>query len=154
MKKDRMSVIPMVVLLSVTFVLSIGAFLWGMKVFSPVEIKRAALPEEHPDPLRSALEKATNGLSNIELVGRQYYEAYCMVCHGESGAGDGFNAFNLNPRPADLAAVKKKGDEHLFNVISNGSASVGGSPMCPPWGKTLGEEHTRSIVAYLHTLGS
>ncbi|MDO8137685.1 MAG: cytochrome c, partial [Candidatus Brocadiales bacterium] len=81
-------------------------------------------------------------------------EAYCMVCHGERGAGDGFNAFNLNPRPADLAAVKKKGDEHLFNVISNGSASVGGTPLCPPWGKTLGEEHTRSLVAYLRTIGS
>lgn len=152
--KDRMSIIPMVVILSVTFVVSVFAFLWGMKIFSPVEIKRSALPEEHPDPLRSALEKATKGLNNLELVGKQYYEAYCMVCHGEGGHGDGFNAFNLNPRPADLAVVQKRGDEHLFKVISDGSAGVGGSSLCPPWGRTLGEEHTRSIIAYLHTFGS
>lgn len=152
--KDRMSIIPMVVVLSVTFVVSVCAFLWGMKVFSPLEVKRAALPVEHPDPLREALEKATRGLSNLELTGKQHYEAYCMVCHGEGGHGDGFNAFNLNPRPADLAVVKKQGDEHLLKVISDGSASVGKTPLCPPWGKTLGEERARSIVAYVHTLGS
>lgn len=151
--KDRMSIIPMVVFLSVTFVISLVAFLWGMKVFSPLEIKRAALPAEHPDPLREALEKAANGLGNIELVGQQYYETYCMVCHGEKGYGDGFNAFNLNPRPANLAVVRKRGDEHLFKVISKGSASVGGSPLCPPWGATLEEDHIRSIIAYLHSFG-
>ncbi|HHT9119722.1 MAG TPA: c-type cytochrome [Candidatus Hypogeohydataceae bacterium YC41] len=152
--KDKMSIIPMVVFLSVTFIISVFAFLWGMKVFSPIEIRKAALPKEHPDPLREALGKATNGLNNLELVGKQHYEVYCMVCHGERGAGDGFNAFNLDPRPADLAIVRKKGDEHLFQVISKGSVSVKGSPLCPPWGATLDEDRIRSIVAYLHTLGS
>jgi mono/diheme cytochrome c family protein len=150
--KDKMSIIPMVVLLSVTFIVSVFAFLWGMKVFSPQEIKRAALPEEYPDPLHEALEKATGGLSNIELVGKQGYEAYCMVCHGQGGKGDGFNAFNLDPRPADLTNILKKGDEHLFNVISKGSASIGRSPLCPPWGNTLGEDRIRSLIVYLHTL--
>lgn len=151
---DRMSIIPLVVFLSVTFVISTFAFLWGMKIFSPLEIRKAALPVEHPDPLREALGEVTNGLCNLELVGKQYYEAYCMVCHGDKGAGDGFNAFNLNPRPANLAIVQKRGDEHLFKVISNGSASVGGSPLCPPWGATLDEDRMRSVIAYLHTFGN
>ncbi len=149
-----MSIIPIVVFLSVTFVISVFAFLWGMKVFSPLEIKRTALPEEYPDPLREALERTASGLSNLQLVGKQYYEAYCMVCHGKTGIGDGFNAFNLDPRPANLTVAKKRGDEHLFKVISDGSASVGGSPLCPPWGKTLAEDRIKSIIAYLRTLGS
>jgi mono/diheme cytochrome c family protein len=149
--KDRMSIIPMVVFLSLTFTLSVLAFLWGMKVFSPVEIRKVALPKEHPDALREALVKMTHNLGNLELAGKESYEKYCMVCHGEKGYGDGFNAFNLNPRPANLVIIKNRGDEHLFKVISKGSASVGGSPLCPPWEATLGEDRIRSIVAYLHT---
>lgn len=152
--KDRMSIIPMVIFLSVTFIISVFTFLWGMKVFSPLEIKRTALPEERPDPLREVLERVANGMSNVQLTGKQYYEAYCMVCHGEKGHGDGFNAFNLEPRPANLAIAQKRGDEHLLKVVSNGSASVGGSPLCPPWGATLGEDSITSIIAYLHTFGS
>lgn len=152
--KDKMSIILPVVFLSITFIVSAFAFPWVVKVFSPQEIKRSALPKEYPDPLSDALIKVAQGLSNLELTGKEYYETYCMVCHGERGRGDGFNAFNLNPRPADLVIAQKRGDEHLLKAISEGSASVGGSPLCPPWGVTLGKNRVKSITAYLHTFGS
>ena len=30
-------------------------------------------------------------------LGKDVYQSYCIGCHGDSGAGDGFNAFNLDP---------------------------------------------------------
>ena len=38
-----------------------------------------------------------------ERKGKQLYDHYCAVCHGSSGEGDGFNAFNLDPRLRNLA---------------------------------------------------
>ncbi|MEE9170069.1 MAG: c-type cytochrome [bacterium] len=38
-----------------------------------------------------------------ERKGKHLYAHYCAVCHGASGEGDGFNAFNLDPRPRNLA---------------------------------------------------
>ena len=31
--------------------------------------------------------------------GQALYRHYCLNCHGEQGRGDGFNAYNLDPRP-------------------------------------------------------
>jgi mono/diheme cytochrome c family protein len=31
------------------------------------------------------------------------FRHYCAVCHGGEGHGDGFNAYNLDPKPRDLA---------------------------------------------------
>jgi mono/diheme cytochrome c family protein len=152
--KNRTSIILTVVLLSITGIVSAFALPWGMKVFSSQEVKKAALPKEYPDPLRDALIKVAQGLSNLQLTGKEYYETYCMVCHGEKGEGDGFNAFNLNPRPTNLAIAQKQGDERLFKAISNGSVSVGRSPLCPPWGTTLRKDRIKSIIAYLHAFGS
>ncbi|MFQ5862646.1 MAG: c-type cytochrome [Candidatus Brocadiales bacterium] len=147
---ERLPRIPLIAAISIIFVLSVGASLWGMKVFSPEAIRRAALPEEKPDPLREALREMTSGLTNIELLGREYYNYYCEVCHGGGGKGDGFNAFNLDPRPADLTRLKAPND-HLVKAISEGSASVGGSPLCPPWGLTLSEDAINSIILYIST---
>ena len=41
---------------------------------------------------------------NYEMrLGRGVFVHYCQTCHGETGAGDGFNAFNLDPHPRDLS---------------------------------------------------
>ena len=56
------------------------------------------------------------------------------------GAGDGFNAFNLDPRPRDLsdpALQKKKSDAEFADTIRRGGAGVGLSALMPPWGHTL-----------------
>ncbi len=150
--KDKMSITPMVVFLSLTFTASVLTFLWGMKIFSPTEIRQTVLPKARQDALHETLAKTSQGLNATELTGKKYYEKYCVVCHGEKGLGDGFNAFNLNPRPANLTLVKTLGGEYLFKVITKGSAGVGKSPLCPPWGNTLKEDDIRSLIAYLHTL--
>lgn len=88
-------------------------------------------------------------------LGKDVYKHYCMLCHGESGAGDGFNAFNLDPHPRDYsdpAFQKKKTDAELADAIRRGGAGVGLSPLMPPWGHTLTDAQINQVVLYLRTL--
>ena len=95
-------------------------------------------------------------LPSYELrLGRATYEHYCQTCHGETGAGDGFNAFNLDPHPRDLsdkAFQKKKTDADLADTIQRGGAGVGLSALMPPWGRTLSREEIDQTILYLRTL--
>lgn len=58
--------------------------------------------------------------------GRRVYGAYCLVCHGEQGRGDGPGAAVLNPRPADLRQHMAAGhtDAELFAWVSEGVAGT------------------------------
>lgn len=87
--------------------------------------------------------------------GRAVYQHYCQTCHGEAGAGDGFNAYNLDPHPRDLSAPafqKAKSDADLTDAIRRGGAGVGLSALMPPWGHTLSERQIADLVAYLRSL--
>jgi mono/diheme cytochrome c family protein len=87
--------------------------------------------------------------------GQKLFAHYCAVCHGVSGEGDGFNAFNLTPKPRDLsdrASMQHFSDQQLFQVISQGGAERGRSNLMPPWGHTLSERQIRYVVAYVRTL--
>jgi len=88
-------------------------------------------------------------------LGRQTYAHYCQTCHGESGAGDGFNAFNLDPRPRDLSDPgfqKSKSDADLTDAVRRGGAGVGLSPLMPPWGHTLSSRQIDAVVLHLRSL--
>jgi hypothetical protein len=67
-----------------------------------------------------------------------------------TGAGDGFNADNLTPPPPDLrGVVRTRGEQEVASVIREGSAAIGKSPLCPPYGRSLGEAERALIVAFL-----
>jgi mono/diheme cytochrome c family protein len=88
-------------------------------------------------------------------LGKITFTHYCETCHGESGAGDGFNAFNLDPHPRDLSDSqfqKKKSDAELADAIQRGGAGVGLSALMPPWGHTLSARQIDELVLYLRTL--
>ncbi|MGA7992237.1 MAG: cytochrome c, partial [Thermoanaerobaculia bacterium] len=94
-------------------------------------------------------------LSYEARLGKATFTHYCQTCHGETGAGDGFNAFNLDPHPRDLSAPefqKKKSDAELADAIRRGGAGVGLSALMPPWGHTLSERQVDEVVLYLRTL--
>ena len=102
----------------------------------------AAVAEEKPLTYELRLGKAT-------------YQHYCMTCHGETGAGDGFNAFNVQPQPrdhTDPAFQKAKTNADLADAIRRGGAGVGLSPLMPPWGKTLTEDQIKEVISYIRTL--
>lgn len=88
-------------------------------------------------------------------LGKKTFDWYCSGCHGVAGAGDGFNAFNLDPRPRDLsdaAFLKTKSDEDLRDVIRRGGSGVGLSSLMPPWGHTLNTRQIDAVVLYVRTL--
>jgi mono/diheme cytochrome c family protein len=87
--------------------------------------------------------------------GRALYRHYCLNCHGEVGKGDGFNAYNLDPRPRSLADSTfqvQHSDADLLAAIRSGGGAVGLSTGMPPWGRTLGERRIQNVVVYLRTL--
>lgn len=153
--KVKKHISPVIIMLVLVFVISASAFLLGMKAFSSANIhtKMEGLSPEGQDPLGDALAKTMHGLTNIQIAGKTYYEQFCMVCHGEQGKGDGFNAFNLDPRPKDLTVVvKTTSNEVLFKAVSDGTIGANGRFQCPPWGRTLGEDKINVIIAYIHAL--
>jgi mono/diheme cytochrome c family protein len=88
-------------------------------------------------------------------MGKVTFTYYCQTCHGETGAGDGFNAFNLDPHPRDLSAAdfqKKKSDADLADAIRRGGSGVGLSALMPPWGHTLSDRQVGELVLYIRTL--
>lgn len=87
--------------------------------------------------------------------GKKLYGQFCASCHGQSGKGDGPAAAALNPKPrdhTDKEYMSKLSDEDMFKVIKNGGASVGKSPLMPPWGASLKDDQIKDVVAYIRTL--
>jgi cytochrome c oxidase cbb3-type subunit III len=87
--------------------------------------------------------------------GKKLYGQYCALCHGQSGKGDGPGAANLNPKPrdhTDKEYMSKLSDDDLLKVIKNGGASIGKSPLMPPWGGALKDDQIKDVIAYVRTL--
>ena len=87
--------------------------------------------------------------------GKQQYTLYCVTCHGELGDGQGIVGRTLDPPPRDFTVGDFKfggSDEEIFAVISNGAASVGGSPLMAPWGAVIPEAERWNIVHYIRSL--
>ncbi len=144
--KIRMSSTSIILVVSFFFTV----FLFCPKAFSSSSGKRTNVT----DPLGVALSGVAKGRSNTQLAGKVYYEQYCMVCHGEEGKGDGFNAFNLDPRPKDLTAVTKfVSSESFCKAVADGARDQDGKILCPPWGRTLDKGKIAAIVDYIRTLG-
>lgn len=87
-------------------------------------------------------------------LGKQVYQRYCSGCHGDTGAGDGFNSFNLDPHPRDLGDPKfqkSKSNVDLADAIRRGGSGVGLTSLMPPWGRTLDDRHINAVVLYIRT---
>jgi len=87
--------------------------------------------------------------------GAQLFTTYCVTCHGPTGLGDGPVGKTLNPPPRNFQEAKFKfGDtprDH-FNIITNGAASKGGSPLMAPWGAVIPEADRWALVKFVMTL--
>src|SRR5712691_9340735 len=63
------------------------------------------------------------------------FKMKCVVCHGDSGEGNGPGAAALNPKPqnyADPAWQAKVTDDEIRKAILEGGAAVGRNPAMPP----------------------
>ena len=101
-----------------------------------------------------------SALAGDAEAGKIVYTTYCIVCHGETGKGDGPVGIALDPRPRDFAAGVFKfdtdsdgatgTDTDLTTAITQGGAAWG-SPLMAPW-PTLSEAEVANVIAYIRTL--
>jgi mono/diheme cytochrome c family protein len=85
-------------------------------------------------------------------VGRQLYQANCVVCHGASGHGDGPAALALSPRPSDFTQHMLPGkhtDGQVFMWIKDGYPNTA----MPAWGQRFSETQLWQLVTFLRTFG-
>jgi len=81
--------------------------------------------------------------------GMKMYRAYCAVCHGKEGKGDGPAASELKTPPTDLTMLAMHNDgkypaEHVAAVLRFGTETPAhGTADMPIWGRLLGTTHTR-----------
>lgn len=111
---------------------------------------RTGSPATPPAP-RAPAPPAGPGAREPEAL----YRRFCAPCHGERGAGDGYNAEHLATRPtahAARAAMAARPDDALYDAIAAGGLVMGKSPAMPPFGATLSPDEIRGLVGYLRAL--
>jgi mono/diheme cytochrome c family protein len=117
--------------------------------------RRAPAPPPR-DPVIDAIraeEREGGQLSYAESQGKHLFAKYCATCHGDEGRGDGQNASNLTPAPPDMTALKSGTDAALIRrVIAEGSASVGRSPLSPPWARSISRQEVEYLVSYCQSV--
>jgi mono/diheme cytochrome c family protein len=99
--------------------------------------------------------RPTQAAEGDPVKGQQVYALFCVTCHGESGDGKGPVGLTLDPPPRDFTVGEWKfggTDQDIFDVISNGAAAKGGSPLMAPWGAVIAESDRWALVADVRTL--
>ena len=105
-----------------------------------------------PPPGKDAVQEAfrDDALSAQEARGHRVFLQRCATCHGPQGRGDGQNAYNLQPPPPDFQeSLAKLPVADRRKVIEGGTAALGRSPLCPPWGRSLGPDDVDALLAWL-----
>lgn len=88
-------------------------------------------------------------------AGKRIFTAYCAVCHGAEGRGDGPVTGMFGPKPFDFAdkvGMAAKRDRELYEAIFGGGEAIGKSPFMPRWAGLLKEQEIWDVIAYVHTL--
>jgi mono/diheme cytochrome c family protein len=111
----------------------------------------ACRPSPDPPPVDAVQEAFREGeLTARESHGQRLFAQRCATCHGPEGRGDGQNAYNLKPPPPDfqeslpgLAVADRR------RIIEGGTAALGRSALCPPWGRSLDGPEIEALLSYL-----
>lgn len=137
----------------------------SMTIQLPVEgaVSRGNMP--FPYAISSVADRAANQtLAGIQLVnlveyndesiamGKDLYNMYCKICHGESAAGDGhlFTSGLFPAKPTSLvdSYVQNKPDGEIYFVITAGSMSG----LMGPHGLQVTPDERWMIINYIRSL--
>jgi len=111
--------------------------------------------ENKKDTSKVVKDTVTLLLSYEQRQGKYIFMKYCAVCHGDQGKGNGFNSYNLNPRPrsfTDSNYISVYSYARLFEIISKGGRGVNKSQLMPSWNGTLDEDEIDYVVKYVSFL--
>ncbi len=129
----------------------------SIQMLLPVEgtVPRGKIPYQYTktfdDQLRAGLELVNPNTSTKEDLakGKEQYDIYCAMCHGDLGKGDGHLYTNkLFPaKPTSLVEdyVQKKPEGELYHVITLGSLSG----LMGAHGSQITAENRWKIVSYV-----
>ncbi len=130
---------------TIRIIFAVVILLWSVNSCSKNEVSQRNLVLETASNFEEIVDK--------ELAdGKKVYGKYCSVCHGFEGQGDGFNAYNLNPRPRDFTDSNYQAQldsTFIIETISLGGGAVGRSPLMPAWGRTLTDSDIRNACYYV-----
>jgi mono/diheme cytochrome c family protein len=110
-----------------------------------VEFYTGKLPGEAGDPVTEFPFPIDE---RVMARGREMFDAYCAVCHGRTGAGDGMVVRRGFSRPPSLVDDRMRDlpPGHFFDIISNGFGAM------PDHASQIRVEDRWAIVAYLRAL--
>lgn len=98
-------------------------------------------------------------LAKLEL-GQRTYLAYCAMCHGNTGNGDGEVAAVMLQKGVTVARLND-GERmntltqaELAKVIAQGGAHTGRSNLMPAWGDLLGPDLVEALTLYVGSLSA
>lgn len=124
----------------------------SLRSFVPVLFALAAIPLVISCARESAPPPA-------ELTrGEEGYLAYCAMCHGENGAGNGPLAAALREQDAtvpvhlDSDKLQAMGIEEVKRIIREGGLHTGRSGIMPAWGERLSPELIDDIAGHVMSL--
>lgn len=93
------------------------------------------------------------------LTGERLFQINCVPCHGQGGKGDGliaphYKAAGAIP-PADLTSslIQQRGDESLYDTLTNGKRDPVSMVGMPAFGNLLTPDERRTLVEYTRKLG-
>lgn len=94
------------------------------------------------------IENPLKGNVDATKAGKKLYQQQCVVCHGDSGKGDGVAGLALNPKPASFKSeeVQNETDGAIFWKITTGR------PPMAAYKDLLTEEQRWQLVNYIRTL--
>ena len=102
----------------------------------------------HDDKTPKDIATKKNPVESSDAVvakAKSAYEENCLMCHGETGKGDGPMAGMLKEKPADLSDAKILGeitDGEIFWMITKGEKTAG----MPPFETKLTEDERWGLV--------
>ena len=129
----------------------------NMTMQEPVEgtVSREMMPYPYPEGyegqmqaavgLQNPLEKTTKNLKE----GKRLYGVYCIVCHGESGRGDGhlYTAKLFSAKPSNFhdQAQKDKTEGEMYHIVTKGSLSK----LMPSHASQIKPDDRWRIISYI-----
>ena len=123
----------------------------------PSTTLRVTFKAEVSDELNGNTIDIWKTLNYSERQGKYLFDKYCTVCHGIKGEGDGFNSYNLNPKPQNLQDslyINKVSDVFLNQIISSGGSGVNRSSQMPYYKFLLDETEIENIISYIRKLNT
>jgi mono/diheme cytochrome c family protein len=140
-----------VILLTLLFLVACGNAIDSEEP-GPVMVQggEGVVPAEYAD-LQNPLEDDPQAIER----GDQAYNALCVQCHGEQGAGDGTEAAGMQPHPGDFSDANHMStlsDGYMFWRISDGGGFDPYNSLMPAWGTLLSETEIWELVSFIRTL--